>query len=73
MSWSSKNDCVSWVILISFVFITANRCQLLLDALATVADIQSDEPFEIIVVDNGSVDETAVEVSRQFPRSAFFR
>jgi GT2 family glycosyltransferase len=59
--------------LVSIVFITANRCQLLLDALATVSDLQAREPYEIIVVDNGSTDETAVQVNRHFPQVRFFQ
>lgn len=57
----------------SIVFITANRCRFLLDALDTVAMLQSEEPYEIIVVDNGSIDETAIEVNRHFPQVRFFQ
>jgi glycosyltransferase involved in cell wall biosynthesis len=50
---------------ISLIISTRNRCQQLVRCLQSVRDIKFERPWELIVVDNGSVDET-VSVVRQF-------
>ena len=50
--------------LFSFVFITANRCSLLLEALASVDQLPSTQPYEVVIVDNGSEDGTRGELAR---------
>ena len=44
---------------LSLIICTRNRCRQLLQCLRAVQDIASDRPWELIVVDNGSTDETA--------------
>src|SRR6516164_7425898 len=54
---------------ISLIISTRDRCQQLVRCLQSVRDITFERPWELIVVDNGSVDETA-SVVRQFFASA---
>ena len=54
---------------ISLIISTRDRCQQLVRCLESVRNITFDRPWELIVVDNGSVDETA-SVVRQFFGSA---
>jgi glycosyltransferase involved in cell wall biosynthesis len=50
---------------ISLIICTRDRCQQLVRCLQSVRGITFERPWELIVVDNGSVDETAAVV-RQF-------
>jgi len=50
---------------ISLIISTRNRCQQLGRCLQSVGNITFERPWELIVVDNGSVDETA-SVARKF-------
>ena len=50
---------------ISLIISTRDRCQQLVRCLQSVQGITFERPWELIVVDNGSVDETA-SVVRQF-------
>jgi len=54
---------------ISLIICTRDRCQQLVRCLRSVRGITFERPWELIVVDNGSVDETAAVV-RQFIGSA---
>jgi glycosyltransferase involved in cell wall biosynthesis len=54
---------------ISLIISTRNRCRQLLRCLQSIRGIKCERPWELIVVDNGSVDETA-SVARQFFDSA---
>jgi cellulose synthase/poly-beta-1,6-N-acetylglucosamine synthase-like glycosyltransferase len=54
---------------ISLIISTRDRCQQLVRCLQAVQGITFERPWELIVVDNGSVDETA-SVVRQFFSSA---
>jgi cellulose synthase/poly-beta-1,6-N-acetylglucosamine synthase-like glycosyltransferase len=54
---------------ISLIICTRDRCQQLVRCLQSVRGITFERPWELIVVDNGSVDETAAVV-RQFIGSA---
>jgi glycosyltransferase involved in cell wall biosynthesis len=54
---------------ISLIISTRDRCQQLVRCLQSVRDITFERPWELVVVDNGSVDETA-SVVRQFLGSA---
>jgi glycosyltransferase involved in cell wall biosynthesis len=54
---------------ISLIICTRDRCQQLVRCLQSVRGITFERPWELIVVDNGSVDETA-SVVRQFFGSA---
>ena len=60
MYYNQKLDTVAVVIP------TLNRCDLLKRAISSVL-MQTAEPKEIIVVDNGSSDQTDVMVSSLFP------
>src|SRR5713226_8363476 len=48
---------------ISLIICTRNRCQQLVRCLDTVGRIEFKRPWELIIVDNGSVDETAAVVN----------
>jgi len=54
---------------VSLIISTRDRCQQLVRCLQSVRGITFEQPWELIVVDNGSVDETA-SVVRQFFDSA---
>jgi glycosyltransferase involved in cell wall biosynthesis len=54
---------------ISLIISTRDRCQQLVRCLEAVRNITFDRPWELIVVDNGSVDETA-SVVREFFRNS---
>ncbi len=58
--------------LVSVIIPTHNRYPLLLEAVASVEN-QTYKPIELIVVDDGSEDETPWEIPRRFPKVRFFR
>ena len=51
----------------SIIFITANRCEELLGAVRSVWKLPGEDLYEIIVVDNGSEDETSARITQQYP------
>jgi cellulose synthase/poly-beta-1,6-N-acetylglucosamine synthase-like glycosyltransferase len=53
---------------ISLIISTRDRCQQLVRCFQSIRNITFERPWELIIVDNGSVDETA-SVVRQFIRS----
>src|SRR5579871_6218383 len=55
---------------ISLIICTRNRCQKLARHLESLRYIAFDRPWEIVVVDNGSVDETAAVVRRFIPTAS---
>ena len=57
---------------ISLIICTRDRCQQLARCLESVRRITFDRPWELIIVDNGSTDETA-EVVREFIKTADVR
>ncbi len=57
---------------LSFVFITCNRRELLLDALQTVRGLPTQLSYEIVLVDNGSTDGTQDAVRQHFPEVRLF-
>ena len=65
MSYNQKLDTVSVVIP------TLNRCDFLKRALSSVL-MQTVEPDEVIVIDNGSSDQTDIMLSTSFPNVKYF-
>lgn len=51
---------------ISVVIITLNRCEMVQEAIRSVKE-QTYQPYEIIVVSDGSTDETATAIAQNFP------
>ena len=58
---------------ISVVVVTWNRRELLRSCLQSLTRQKLEQPFEIIVVDNGSDDGSAEMALREFPENAVFR
>jgi glycosyltransferase involved in cell wall biosynthesis len=54
---------------VSLIIVTRDRCQQLARSLESVRRITFDRPWELIIVDNGSTDETAAVV-REFIKTA---
>ena len=52
---------------VSILIVSFNTCDLLKDCLSSVLAISYD-PFEVIVVDNGSTDGSVEMVPEQFPQ-----
>ncbi len=52
---------------ISVVIVTRNTCSQTLEAIASVFDSQDDFSKEVIVVDNGSTDDTSRQVIEKYP------
>lgn len=52
---------------VSVIFVNYNTCKLTLDAIASVYKHTQKLNFEIIVVDNDSVDDSVQEIKKQFP------
>lgn len=52
---------------ISVLIVNWNTCELLRSCLRSLADAEAPGTLEVIVVDNGSVDGSAVMVRREFP------
>ncbi len=48
---------------VSLIFCTRNRAKQLLDCLAHIARLNCSSPWELVIVDNGSIDETSRIVS----------
>jgi GT2 family glycosyltransferase len=55
-------------LVLSVAIVNWNTRQMLLDALASIYSIPPAFPFEVIVVDNASKDESAAEVAKTFPQ-----
>jgi len=58
---------------VSVVVVTWNRRDLLRSCLQSLSRQQLNKPFEVVVVDNGSVDGSAEMVEREFASAAAFR
>jgi len=54
---------------LSIVIVNYNTCDLLRDCLTSIYNSQGDIHFEVIVVDNASVDESAAMVKTEFPQA----
>jgi GT2 family glycosyltransferase len=59
-------------LLVSVIIPTFNRAALLCETLATVS-AQTVAPFEILVIDDGSTDETGAMLAREFPGVMVYR
>ena len=53
-------------IYVSFIIVNWNTCRLLLNCLHSIQQTIIDYTYEVIVVDNGSTDESVQEVKKQF-------
>jgi GT2 family glycosyltransferase len=58
---------------ISVIIVTHNTCALTRDAIRSVVDGRTGPTVEIFVVDNGSSDETATVLPREFPQIQLIR
>lgn len=58
---------------VSIIIVTRNTCALTRAAVQSVLDSGDSLPKEIFVVDNGSSDETASTLPREFPQLKFIR
>jgi GT2 family glycosyltransferase len=58
---------------VSVVVVTWNRRDLLRSCLQSLTLQQLNKPFEVVVVDNGSVDDSCEMVEHEFSRAAAFR
>ena len=58
---------------VSVIIITRNTCAITRDAIRSVLDDREAPAVEIFVVDNGSSDDTAVVLPRDFPQIQFLR
>ena len=54
-------------LVVSVIIATYNACQLLADCLGSIAENPPSEPYEVIVVDDASADDTSEMVSARFP------
>jgi len=52
---------------VSVIIATYNACQLLADCLGSIAENPPSEPYEVIVVDDASADDTSEMVRTRFP------
>ncbi|GIP21684.1 glycosyltransferase family 2 protein [Paenibacillus sp. J22TS3] len=52
---------------LSIIIVNYNTCQLTLDCLQSVFDSQVNFDFEIIVVDNNSIDNTVISIRENYP------
>ncbi len=52
---------------ISVIIVNWNTCQLTCEAVASVLSQEVDAALDVIVVDNGSTDDTVATLRRQFP------
>ena len=58
---------------VSVIIVTRNTCALTCDAIRSVVDGRAGLAVEIFAVDNGSSDETATVLPREFPQIQFIR
>ncbi len=58
---------------VSVIIVTRNTCALTRNAIRSVVDVRSGPAVETFVVDNGSSDETATVLPREFPQIQFIR
>jgi GT2 family glycosyltransferase len=58
---------------VSVIIVTRNTCALTRAAVQSVLDSHDSPPNEILVVDNGSTDDTASVLPREFPQIQFIR
>ena len=52
---------------LSVIIVSRNTCELTAEAVASVFDSRDSFTKEVIVVDNGSTDDTAAVIPRKFP------
>ncbi|MBI5794309.1 glycosyltransferase family 2 protein [Candidatus Uhrbacteria bacterium] len=52
---------------VSLIIVSWNVCQQLRENLSRLFSLQTREPFEVLVIDNGSTDGTATMIRRSFP------
>jgi hypothetical protein len=60
-------------LVVSIIIVTRNTCALTRDAIRSALDGCDSLAEEIIIVDNGSTDETASVLPREFPKIQFIR
>jgi GT2 family glycosyltransferase len=58
---------------VSVIILTRNTCELTRAAIQSVLDSRDDLQKEILIVDNGSTDETPQKLPRDFPQIKFLR
>lgn len=58
---------------VSIIFVNYNTCKLTIEAIASVYNYTQTINFEIIVVDNDSVDNSVIEIKKAFPEVIIFK
>lgn len=52
---------------LSIVILNYNTCDLLFDCLSSLKKVKDETSFEVVVVDNGSIDQSVSMVQKEFP------